>query len=421
MSIIDRLKKRLWLIKAVIQSSLTEKQGLIEGYFKRKSYYPTKKANADIKNIINCLLCPNMCRFDCPAVQASKNESHSPATKARIAYYLEMNRLRRNEENIKPLFEGCLHCAGCKVWCPFDIAVGDLLEGVANDLFNDKKIFSDLKSFSSRISMKDGLYEYEKYVKSIKILLPLEKGDIYYFPGCVTMGNHSNVISNICLIASSANEKLIAKPKERICCGAPTIYYGDLDKAKELAQNNFNHIKVLNVKAILCECPECAYTLKEEYPKLGFNFDIPIYHVTEWIANLVKEEKLKLKNGDNSSIYKESLPISYHDPCVLSRKMRITKEPYYILQKIFPKNFEEATYSKELTHCCGFGGVVNIVNSELANKISKNRLEEFAVKKIKTIVTSCPTCWFSFMRNNSDLQFEIIDIVELVTSFLKKE
>ncbi|NHJ39403.1 MAG: (Fe-S)-binding protein [Asgard group archaeon] len=421
MTIIDKLKKRMWIIKAVIQSSLTEKQDLIRGYFKRKSYYPPEKVNADIKNIINCMLCPNMCRFDCPAVQASKNESHSPATKARIAYYLEMNRLRRNEENIKPIFEGCLHCAGCKEWCPFDIAVGDLLEGVASDLFLDGKIYSDLKSFSNRISLKNGLYEQEKYVKSTKILESMLKGDIYYFPGCVTMGNHYKVISSICKLASSTNEKLVAKPRERVCCGAPTIYYGDLNKAKEFAQKNYNHIKQLNVKAILCECPECAYTLKEEYPKLGFDFELPIYHVTEWIANLLKEKKINLENGDVASIYKESLPISYHDPCVLSRKMRIIKEPYYVLQKIFPKNFKEITYSRELTHCCGFGGVVNIVNPELANKISINRLNEFSAKKIKTIVTSCPTCWYSFMRNNKEMQFEIIDFVELIVSLLKEK
>jgi Fe-S oxidoreductase len=207
---------------------------------------------------------------------------------------------------------------------------------------------------------------------------------------------------------------------DRLCCGAPSIYYGNIEKAKKLAQSNYNHIKKSNVKAILCECPECAFTLKEEYPKLGYEFDIPVYHVTEWIANLIKNDKLKLKNGDKCSVYKDSLPISYHDPCVLSRKMRITKEPYYILEKTFPENFNEATYSKELTHCCGFGGVVNVVNSELANKIAKNRLNEFAEIGIKTIVTSCPTCWYSFMRNNTDLQFEIIDFIELIVNLMEE-
>jgi Fe-S oxidoreductase len=407
------------MIKAVIETSLSEKRNLIRGYFKRKAYYPSDKVEADIKNLIYCMLCPNMCRFDCPAVQASKNESHSPATKARIAYYLEMNRLAKTEDNIKPLFEGCLHCGGCKEWCPFDIAVGDLLEGVAIDLFKQDKIYGELQTFSDRISRNDGLYEVEKYQKAADILAPLKEGDIYYFPGCVTMGNHPNVISGICSIAKSANENLIAKPKDRVCCGAPSLYYGNIEKAKKLAESNYKHIKKSNVKAILCECPECAFTLKEEYPKLGYEFDIPVYHVTEWTAKLLKNNKLKLKNGDESSIFKNSLPISYHDPCVLSRKMRITKEPYYILEKLFPENFKEAINSKELTHCCGFGGVVNVVNSEFANKIALNRLNEFAEKGIKTIVTSCPTCWYSFMRNNIDLQFEIIDFIELIVNLLE--
>ncbi|NHJ46649.1 MAG: (Fe-S)-binding protein, partial [Asgard group archaeon] len=301
MSIIKKLRKRLWIIKAVIESSLSEKQNLIRGFFKRKAYYPTEKVDADIKSIIYCMLCPNMCRFDCPAVQASKNESHSPATKARIAYYLEMNRLEKNEENIMPIFEGCLHCGGCKIWCPFDLAVGDLLEGVAIDLFRKKSTLRDIKQFSERISENKGLYPKDKYANSTKILEQLETGNVYYFPGCVTMGNNPKVISCISKIASNANENLIAKPNERVCCGAPTIYSGDKRFAKELAQKNYDHIKNLDVDSILCECPECAYTLKEEYKKLGYEFKIPVYHVTEWIAKLVKENKLKLKKDLSST------------------------------------------------------------------------------------------------------------------------
>ncbi|NHJ49793.1 MAG: (Fe-S)-binding protein, partial [Asgard group archaeon] len=230
--------------------------------------------------------------------------------------------------------------------------------------------------------------------------------------------NNPKVISCISKIASNANENLIAKPNERVCCGAPTIYSGDKSIAKELAQKNYDHIKNLDVDSILCECPECAYTLKEEYKKLGYEFKIPVYHVTEWIAKLVKENKLKLKKDLSSTLSDLSFPIGYHDPCVLSRKMNVINEPYYVFSKLFKDQFKEVSHSRELTHCCGFGGVVNVVNSELANKISQNRLNEFSADGIKTIVTSCPTCWYSFMRNNMEFEFEIVDFVELIADLL---
>jgi len=408
------------MIKALLGSSFTEKQSIIRGYKRKKKYFPTAEVQADIKSLIYCALCPNMCRFDCPAVQATKKETHSPATKARIAYYLEMNRLEKTTENILPIIEGCVHCSGCKIWCPFDFAVGDLLEGVSADLFQEQVLPESLLNFSERIRKNDGLYNMEKYTSSQRILQELLDGEIYYFPGCVTMGNNSKVITNIKKIAEIADISLKSDSDRRVCCGAPTIYLGDIEKAKNLAQQNYESIRNANVKAIICECPECMYTLKEQYPKLGFDLNIPIYHISEWIFSLITTGKISLKK-DIKSNKKNIYPISYHDPCVLSRKLGVIEAPYQIMKGIFSDNFVEANYSKELTHCCGFGGLVNIVNPNIANKISQNRLEEFSKQGIKTIVTGCPTCWYSFMKNNKELQFEILDLLEIVIDYITKK
>ena len=32
---------------------------------KKKNFFPEEEGKADVKNLINCMLCPNMCRFDC--------------------------------------------------------------------------------------------------------------------------------------------------------------------------------------------------------------------------------------------------------------------------------------------------------------------------------------------------------------------
>ncbi|MBN1329393.1 MAG: (Fe-S)-binding protein [Candidatus Heimdallarchaeota archaeon] len=419
MSILKRLRKRKWIIKALLGTSFTEKRNIIRGYKKKKRYFPNKEVQADIESIIYCALCPNMCRFDCPAVQATKKETHSPATKARIAYYLEMDRLDKTTENIMPLFEGCVHCSACKIWCPFDFAVGDLLEGVAVDLYQEHALPESLLNFSERINKNNGLYNPEKYASSKKILEELVDGEIYYFPGCVTKGNNSKVLTSIKKIADIVEIKLKTDLEKQVCCGAPTIYLGDREKAMYLAQQNYDLIKKANVKAIICECPECIYMLKEQYPKLGFNLNVPIYHISEWIYSLIEVGKISLRR-DEKSKKKNLYPISYHDPCVLSRKLGVIEAPYQILKEIFSFNFIEAIYSKELTHCCGFGGLVNIVNPSIANKMSQNRLAEFSKQGVKTIVTSCPTCWYSFMKNNKDMQFEIMDLLEIVIEYIIK-
>lgn len=420
MGIIKKIKKNSWLIKVFSKSSLTVKRSLAKGYLNRKQYYPDIDSSANLKDLVYCFCCPNVCRFDCPVVEASKIETHSPAAKARIGYFLELGKLEKSEENIMPLLEGCVHCSGCQVWCPFDFAVGDLLDGVIQDLFKERKLPKEVLNFAERLDENNGLYAKEKYKSTIKELESFTKGTTYYFPGCVTMGNNTKVISSIKKIAKLAGEKIISQPEERWCCGAPSLYSGDIDKAKFLAQHNIDHFKELEIEEIICECPECVYMLKEGYKKIGLDHNIQITHISEWIYSLLENKKIKLTSNNKQKQIEENSPISYHDPCVLSRKLGVIDEPYEILKTLFSEHFVENPYSKELTHCCGFGGLVNIVNSELANTMSRNRLEEFERDGIKTIVTNCPTCWYSFMKNNEDLKFEIVDLVELVSNFIEE-
>lgn len=419
MSKIKELIRKSWLIKTILKANWSVKQQLVKRFFQRKKYYPKDSVNADIKSLINCMLCPNMCRFDCPAVQASKKETHAPATKARIGYYLEMNRLEKTPENILPLFEGCVHCAGCQVHCPFDFAVGDLLEGVVADLFPTQQLPQSIMDFSQRIRNNNGLHPSEKYQQAYNLLSSLSGGDIYYFPGCVTMGNNTKVISGMVKIANKVNSSLVSQPQERWCCGAPLMYAGDVEKAKEMAEHNKAHLQSLDIKAVVCECPECTYMLGEKYKELGYDLELPVLHVSEWFSSLLSEGALQLKNGEKEAFFANHLPISFHDPCVLARKLEVLDEPRELLKEMFPDSLREIPCSRELTHCCGYGGLVNVANSEIANEMAQNRLVEFEKGKIKTIVTSCPTCYYSFMKNNTELQFEIFDIVELIAALIQ--
>ncbi|MFX0093295.1 MAG: (Fe-S)-binding protein [Candidatus Hodarchaeota archaeon] len=415
------LKKNSWIIKAVLQAEWSLKKRLLRGYRqKKKKYYPSTPTNADIKNLINCMLCPNMCRFDCPAVQASKRETHAPATKSRIAYYLEMDRLEKTPENILPLVEGCTHCDGCKVWCPFDFSVGELLEVVAIDLFQNGALPGTLNEFIQRIRQNNGLYPSEKYESAIKTLKGMDQGEVYYFPGCTTMAHMSqpgSIIHGIVKISTKADVPLVARPKDRWCCGAPSLYAGDLEKAKELALHNRKHIRELKPKVIICECPECAYMLREQYSNIGAELKIPVLHVTEWLLSLLGEEKITLSK-EKIEVNKTKF-LGFHDPCVLARKLGITDAPRQILHKIAPETLKESPYSGKYTHCCGFGGLVSITNPEIAAAMSKQRLGEFVKLNIDTIVSCCPTCELSFLRNDTLMKFEIKDLIEVVASLLE--
>ena len=91
MGIEETLKKYKWILPLIETADRETRSILMKNFRQRKkNFFPKEEVKADVDNLINCMLCPNMCRFDCGTLQASLTETMSPAYKARIAYYLTL-------------------------------------------------------------------------------------------------------------------------------------------------------------------------------------------------------------------------------------------------------------------------------------------------------------------------------------------
>jgi Fe-S oxidoreductase len=78
-------------------------------------------------------------------------------------------------------------------------------------------------------------------------------------------------------------------------------------------------------------------------------------HITEFIADLIKHDKLDLDPSRN-----DHLRVTYHDSCNTSRGMGLLEEPRYIIKNVC-NNFYEmpANCIREQTFCCGSGSGLN--------------------------------------------------------------
>ena len=86
---------------------------------REKNFFPKGDYKADVKNLVNCMLCPNMCRFDCGTLQAAQKETMSPGYKARIGYYLTMGKIDPTKEENKEFIDLMYKCSNeesCKIW-----------------------------------------------------------------------------------------------------------------------------------------------------------------------------------------------------------------------------------------------------------------------------------------------------------------
>lgn len=194
-----------------------------------------------------------------------------------------------------------------------------------------------------------------------------------------------------------------------VCCGSPVLNAGYSTDFKDLVHKNYKTFKEHRVKKIITPCPACFKTFKMEYPKFLENFDIEVEHVTQTIANAIKNGKLKTKESN------KPIKVTYHDPCHLGRYCGVYEEPRDIL-KALGYEIVEMKFNKKNSWCCGGGGGLKANYPELSEEIAKERIKQALETKTQILITTCPLCYSCLKevteKNNSKMKVE--ELSELV-------
>jgi len=148
------------------------------------------------------------------------------------------------------------------------------------------------------------------------------------------------------------------------------------DLAKKLNAKIYQEAKRLGVKWILGG--ECGHMWRDKHqyiatmndeilkeakdleepvnPITGTKFehasDTKFVHIAEFVADLIKHNKLKLDPSRN-----DHWKVTFHDSCNTSRAMGIFEEPRYVIKNVVNNFYEMPEHSiRERTYCCGSGG-----------------------------------------------------------------
>jgi Fe-S oxidoreductase len=200
------------------------------------------------------------------------------------------------------------------------------------------------------------------------------------------------------------------------CCGDPARRAGYEFQFQIMAEQNIEIFKSHDIKEIVTSCPHCYNTIKNEYPKFGGDFKV--VHYTQYIADLIKQGKLKLSGEMNSTL-------TFHDPCYLGRYNKIYQEPRQILKTIPKVKLQEMERSRNTSFCCGGGGGLMWIEEQPGTtKISHMRLEDAIKTGAETVVTACPYCLQMFEESieHKGIQDKLkaMDLVEIVEATMKQ-
>ena len=197
------------------------------------------------------------------------------------------------------------------------------------------------------------------------------------------------------------------------------IQIGVSDLAKILVKRIVDAAERLKVKCVIS--PECghAYTaIRWDGPNLmGRAFGFEVKHILEVLDDLRRAGKLKLKGTIDQ-------PLTYHDPCQISRRGGVYEQPRTLLRELAPQ-FREMTDNGVMNWCCGGGGGVGANERAEGLKITvfKRKKAQIEETGVKTMVTACANCRVTMEEamEHYHMDIEMLGLTELVAEHLAEE
>jgi Fe-S oxidoreductase len=288
----------------------------------------------------------------------------------------------------------CTECGLCGVMCDYDVDMKDVIKETKTSMVERKKMPPSAHDFAlkdMKFSNSEKFFTYRKEPDK-------ENVKYVFYPGCQLPASSPDYIDKI-------YKYLTDNIKEGIglmlsCCGALADWSGQDALMKESISLIKNAWTELEKPTFILACSSCMSNFKKYMEEISV---ISIWEVIDGH----KLPKLP---------FSQSLKLNIHDPCT-SRHTKMQNSIRNIVSKL---NCEvhELKYSKELTKCCGYGGLVYFANREQSNDFINDRITE-SNEDLLVYCTMCKDLFTSMGKRT----FHMLDLLfsdDLEESALQK-
>jgi fumarate reductase (CoM/CoB) subunit B len=347
-------------------------------------------AALDAQKLLDCALCPNMCRFACPTAEATGREAAAPAGKARLAYLLQENRLQPDQSLLQALHT-CLGCDACTRWCPFEgMDLPGLLRDVRQNLGDRDVFFHPARQVLASLAKGGSPYVVTNAHKFEN--LGNKEAPLLYFVGCAFAEKRPGAVQATLALLQKAGVPY--QTMEEVCCGFPAKACGSRLLHDALIRQNLRFIKESGAKTLLTGCPACYEAFRTSYPALGMGADIEVVTTASFFLRLLQDKKLTPKINPSLP------PLAYHHPCYTARKMPDAEgsAPLDVLALLPGLRVSEPLDTGRDTICCGGGEMLARLLPDTSLSLAKKRLKALLDPGAQAVVTSCPFCLENLQR-----------------------
>ena len=308
----------------------------------------------------------------------------------------------------------CTLCGNCQEVCPVGIQLKDLWLSIRQDMVHSRAYPKKIDMIKNNLAKSRNVFDEDneeraEWVDDMRDApdhgFIKESAEVVYFTGCVSsffpMVQKIPMALAETLEVSGVDFTLLGE--EEWCCGFPLLGAGLRDIAGEFIDHNIKAIRKKGAQKIIVVCPSCYQKWREYYPD-----EFEIFHVTEFLIELLKNKQLQLKELP--------MTVTYHDPCDLGRGARVFEAPRDIIRSIPGINLVELLDNRENCRCCGGGGNLESFAPEVGQAVARNRIRQAADVGAGTLISACQQCERTLANaaRAERLRVRVKDITEVV-------
>ncbi len=372
-----------------------------------------------------CVHC-GMCNATCPTYGILGDELDGPRGRIYLIQDMLENERKPSKKVVKHI-DRCLSCYSCMTTCPAGVNYMHVIDHGRKYIEKnyDRPLFDKiLRNFLSKVLPNTQYFKLTSYLvkigKLFKFLFPKKIKDMMElmptsFPEKTIKVQeiypaNGKKIARVALLTGCVQKELspqinestirllnrhgveVVVPKKIRCCGSLNHHLGKEDDANVDFINNietwYEEHKKGNLDAILSNTSGCGTTLKD----YGFIFrnDKKLKAKAKTVSELSKDvteylsENLKLNIQKKNKKYK----IAYHSACSMQHGQKVHNEPISLLQKTDNDIMEIPNGHL----CCGSAGTYNILQSEIAKNLLKDKVKNIESTNPQIISTGNIGC-----------------------------
>ncbi len=384
----------------------------------------TRTAATYLESCIRCGHCAEACHF----YVTSHDPQYTPIWKLRPfkkawkGKRVTAAELRQWQEL---LYDSCTLCGRCTLACPMGIDIAGLVAQARHAMFAAGLVPHELHAVAERAEREGSpLGATPKVLKEriawladeheVDIALDRPQADILITLSSIEIMKYPGALVALAKILSRmrASWTLRSDGYEATNFG---LFSGNLDWQRDMSMRMIEAAIACRAKTlVLPECGHAYGAMRWQGANLyGKPLPFRVLHISEFLAEAVREGKLPLKRLEGS--------ITFHDPCQVSRRGGATSAPREVLASL-KADLKEMPPSGDANWCCGGGGGVVTLH-----RADEHRYRAFQIKMAQIeatgaarLATSCSNCRLTFDDGRAHYQWDrkMESLLELVAEHL---